>query len=109
MIAIRPVFAFALLVIASTAAQAGLPAAAPAGSAAAGIESTPPRLDLGLDEVNYGAADGQARTAPSTFADERPAPAPDRSLAHYLNAPAPYGRLLPQSIDDRGIGYRLWF
>ncbi len=110
MIAIRLVSAFGLMLVAGTTAQAQSPVAfTPAATVPAGVESAQPKLQLGLSEIKYGLEDGQARTAPQPFRDVAQAQARSPSLAQYLNAPAPYGQLLPQSIDDRGAGYRLWF
>jgi hypothetical protein len=107
---IRLVSAFALLVVASTAAQAGSPAAAAAAApASAGVESRLPKLDLGLSEVDYALADGWARTPVRASSPEAQAASRTASLAQLLKAPAPYGQLLPQPIDDRGVGYRVWF
>jgi hypothetical protein len=104
MITIRLVSAFGLLLVASTAAQAGTPVAAT--PAAAGQLA---KLDLGLSEADYVLDAGQARVAPRLVDAEGRKPAHGSSLAHYLQAPAPYGGLLPQPIEDRGVGYRLWF
>jgi hypothetical protein len=110
MIAIRLVSVFGLLLVASTAAQAGSPAtAAPAGSAPTGLESTLPNLELGLSEVDYALADGRVETAPRDVHDDARDGARSPSLAQFLKAPAPYRKLLPQAIDDRGAGYRVWF
>jgi hypothetical protein len=107
---IRMVSAFGLLLVASTAAQAGSPAAAaPATSVSADVASGLPKLDLGLNEIHYGFKDGQAGDALGLAPAETPADARSPSLAQYLKAPAPYDRFLPQALDQRGAGYRVWF
>lgn len=107
---IRLISAFGLLLVASTTAQAGSPATATAAAPVlAGVESVQPKLELGVSEVDYTVADGQIWTAPRAFRDHPQAGSRSPTLAQVLNAPAPYGRLLPQPIDDRGAGYRVWF
>jgi hypothetical protein len=106
MTAIRLISALGFALVASTAAEAGSPVAAASTGA---IEAELPKLELGLSEVDYALENGAARIAPRTVGAEARDVARSRSLAHYLKAPAPYGRLLPQRIDDRGVGYRLWF
>ncbi len=108
MTAIRLVSAFGLLLVASTAAQAGSPVAG-APTAPTAIGSALPTLELGLSEVDYAPKAGQARMAARTVGDDLRQSAHSPSLAHYLKAPAPYGQLLPQAIDGRGLGYRVWF
>jgi hypothetical protein len=103
---IRLVTAFALLLVATTAAQAGSPLAAPV---AAGVENQLPKLELGLSELDYASERGQVRLMPQTVGAEAQDGARNPSLAQYLKAPAPYGQLLPQPIEDRGVGYRVWF
>jgi hypothetical protein len=105
---IRLVSAFGLLLLASTAAQAGSPVAATsAAPTPAGIGSPLPKLELGLSELDYALDSGRAPMAPRTVGARDAVRSP--SLADYLKAPAPYGKLLPQAIDDRGAGYRVWF
>jgi hypothetical protein len=107
---IRLISAFGLLLVASTSAQAGSPVtASAAASVLAGVESGQPKLELGVSEVDYAGADGRTWTAPRAFRDHPQAGSRGPTLAQVLNAPAPYGQLLPQPIDDRGAGYRVWF
>jgi hypothetical protein len=103
---IRLVSAFALLLVATTAAQAGSPVAAPA---AAGVENQLPKLELSLSELDYASEHGQARPMSRALGAEEQDGSRHRSLAQYLKAAAPYGQLLPQPIEDRGVGYRVWF
>ena len=110
MTAIRLVSAFGLLLVTSTAAQAGSPVAATSVVAApAAVESALPKLDLGLGGVDYAPKAGQLPMTARTVGAEARAGAQSPSLAHYLRGPSPYGQLLPQAIDERGLGYRVWF
>ncbi len=102
----RQVFAFGLLVVASTAAQAGSPAAAPA---LASLESPLPKLELGLSEADYTPAAGPASIASHAVDAQVPDAVRSRSLAQYLKTPAPYDQLLPEPIEDHGVGFRVWF
>ncbi len=109
MSAIRLVSALTLLLGASTSAHAGSPVAAIDAPGLAGVERGLPKLELDLTEVNYGVADDQAQPARQSVRGAERAATRSPSLAQYLKTPAPYGQLLPQPIDDGGIGYRLWF
>jgi hypothetical protein len=107
---IHLVSAFGLLLAASANAHAASPATAPAAAPVlTGVEGTLPKLELGLSEVGDAPEHGQARAALGGVRTDARAGSRSPSLAQFLNAPAPYSRLLPQPIEDRGIGYRLWF
>ena len=109
MSAVRLVSALIVLLGVSTSACAGSPAASIDAPRLAGAESGLLKLELDLTEADRAVADDRAEPAqPSIRGAARPATG-SPTLAQYLKAPAPYGQLLPQPIDDRGVGYRLWF
>jgi hypothetical protein len=105
----RLVLAFGLLLVASTAAQAESPIAAAAVPALTGIGSALRKLELGLRETDYEPDHDRTRPTPLGFGDNSRVRPRTPSLAEYLNAPARYGKLLPQPIDDGGAGYRISF
>ena len=109
MSAIRLVSALTFLLGASTSAYAGSPAASIDAPRLAGVESGLLNLELNLTEVDAAVADDQAGLAQQSGRGAGRAATRSPTLAQYLNAPAPYGQLLPEPIDDRGVGYRLWF
>ncbi len=109
MSAIRLVTALTFLIGASASAHAGSPAASIDAPRLAGVESGLLKLDLDLTEVNDAVASDQAQPAQPSVHGAASAATRSPTLAQYLNAPQPYRQLLPQPIDDRGAGYRLWF
>jgi hypothetical protein len=105
---IRLVSAFGLLLAAGTH-TASPASAAPDALATAGLVSALPKLELDLGVVEYATEPGLASAGLRDLPVDAKRGSRGRSLAQILKAPARYGQLLPQPIDDRGIGYRVWF